>query len=58
MIRRHMGGVQLENIDVLKVLLAIVVILRHCGQSFDDSSLFRAVITNTISPSAVPTFFF
>ena len=48
----------LENIDVLKFLLAILIILRHCGQSlFVEESLFNTVVTNTISPVAVPTFF-
>lgn len=45
-------------LDILKVMLAIVIILRHCGQSFFDvGSAFNIVLTNTLSPLGVPTFF-
>ena len=46
------------TLDLLKVLLAVVVILRHCGQQFySPESLFVKIITCSISPIAVPTFF-
>lgn len=46
------------GLDVLKILLATIVVLRHCGQSFfAHGSIFKIVVTNTISPVAVPTFF-
>ncbi len=47
------------TLDVLKIILAIIVILRHCGQSFTgaDPHLFYYIVTNTISPIAVPAFF-
>lgn len=46
------------GLDVLKILLAIIVVLRHCGQSFFiHGSIYKIVVTNIISPVAVPTFF-
>ena len=46
------------SIDMLKLFLAILVVLRHCGQIFFESnSRFYYIVTNTISPIAVPTFF-
>ena len=45
-------------LDILKVMLAIVIILRHCGQSFFDvGSAFNIILTNTLSPLGVPSFF-
>lgn len=45
-------------LDILKVMLAIVIILRHCGQSFFDvGSAFNIILTNTLSPLGVLTFF-
>lgn len=46
-----------DTLDILKLILAFIVLLRHVGQIFfDDHSAFRAVMTNTISPIAVPVF--
>lgn len=47
-----------DSLDILKVFLAYLVLLRHIGQIyFEDFSAFRMFITNTISPVAVPIFF-
>lgn len=47
-----------NSLDVLKVALAIIIILRHCSQSFFDvGSAFNIIVTNTLSPLGVPTFF-
>lgn len=55
-ISRNRGGY--NSLDILKLSLAYLVLLRHIGQSyFEDFSLFRMIITNTISPVAVPIFF-
>ena len=38
-------------LDILKVMLAIVLVLRHCGQSFfDGGSAFNIILTNTLLP--------
>lgn len=47
-----------QSIDYLKVVLAYLVIFRHCGQWFIPSSgLSYKIGVNTLSPIAVPTFF-
>lgn len=46
------------TLDFLKYFLAILVIIRHIGQSFFSSdSLFVKLFSCSISPIAVPTFF-
>lgn len=58
--RRVVGGGTTEyaNLDFLKLVLAYLVVLRHCGQAFfPDFSVYRVVVTNSISPIAVPCFF-
>lgn len=50
-----MGG---QWIDVLKFVLALFVIVRHCGQVFfEPNETFYLVFTDVISPIAVPLFF-
>lgn len=45
-------------LDILKMFLAILVLLRHCGQAFySENSIYVNLITNAISTIAVPTFF-
>lgn len=58
--RKVVGGGTTEyaNLDYLKLVLAYLVVLRHCGQAFfPDFSAYRVVVTNSISPIAVPCFF-
>ena len=44
--------------DVLKMLLAVIVLLRHVAQSFSEAdSLYHTIVVNIISPIAVPVFF-
>lgn len=46
------------GIDLLKFILSILVVLRHCGQNFfNQRSGYVFVITNTLSTVAVPMFF-
>ena len=46
------------NLDILKIILAYLIVLRHAGQSFfEPDSLFYYVITNTISTIGVPLYF-
>lgn len=52
------GTTEYANLDYLKLVLAYLVVLRHCGQAFfPDFSAYRVVVTNSISPIAVPCFF-
>ena len=45
------------QLDVLKFILAILILLRHCGQSlFESGSLFMRIM-NIVSPLGVPLFF-
>lgn len=56
-VNKNRGG-GYDSLDILKISLAYLVMLRHIGQSyFGDFSVFRMIITNTISPIAVPIFF-
>ena len=46
------------SLDALKLLLAVIVVLRHAGQVwFDKGSVFYSIFTNFLSPVAVPVFF-
>lgn len=46
------------SFDVLKVFLAVIVVIRHCAQSFwPTDSIFYIAVVNMLSPVAVPTFF-
>lgn len=61
------GGLGLDNqlirggytgLDFLKICMAYLVVLRHCGQSyFEMDSLYFLAITNCLSTIAVPMFF-
>lgn len=47
-----------NGLDLLKIILAIIVVMRHACQSFlEPNSLFYILIVNIISPCAVPCFF-
>lgn len=46
-----------NQIDFLKVILACLVILRHCGQNFFSPVDIFMKLMNILSPIAVPTFF-
>lgn len=49
-----------QGLDTLKVMLAILVICRHCGQTYcnrDNHSLLYVVLVCGLSTMAVPTFF-
>lgn len=46
-----------SQIDILKCVLAILIVLRHCGQVFFPSDSMFMKIMNILSPIAVPTFF-
>ena len=46
------------GLDFLKVLLAVIVVIRHACQNFlEPSSIFYVTIVNILSPCAVPCFF-
>lgn len=50
--------IELRNIDILKLILAYIVVLRHCAQFFYKyGTIPEIILTNIISPIAVPTFF-
>ena len=52
------GGGTLTQFDITKLLLAGIVVLRHCGQSlFYSKDLFIRVFNVIVSPMAVPIFF-
>lgn len=54
-VKNMIGGY--TQLDVLKFLLAILILLRHCGQGlFEPSSIFMRIM-NVVSPLGVPTFF-
>ena len=44
-------------LDLLKLILAILVVIRHCGQSFFGADFIMRIINSTITPLAVPTYF-
>lgn len=45
-------------LDTLKFQLAILILLRHCGQGlFELNSKYMSIIINVVSPLGVPTFF-
>lgn len=51
-------GITLTQFDIIKLFLAVIVVLRHCGQSlFDSKELFIRVFNVMVSPIAVPMFF-
>lgn len=55
---KNMRGGERNSLDLLKFVLAIIVVLRHCGQIYySTDDIFVKIITNTISPIAVPIFF-
>lgn len=47
------------GLDVLKMLLALLVIIRHCGQIYygENRDLYYTCIVSGLSTAAVPTFF-
>lgn len=49
---------EIWTLDLIKYLLAILVIIRHCGQAYwSYDSLFVKIFTCSVSPVAVPLFF-
>lgn len=55
--KNMIGGGGYTQLDVLKFLLAILILLRHCGQGlFEPSSMFMRIM-NVVSPLGVPIFF-
>lgn len=54
----RLAGGQYPAIDILKVMLAYMVVLRHCAQTYlAPESILYKVIVNGLSALAVPTFF-